>query len=136
MPWRSVLALAVPGSSTRGDGLGLARGMGVRRRMGIALRTMAALSPDADAVDLLQEATTTLLDTPALLELAQAQLDLGAALRRLGHPLATRNPLRQTLDIASRCGAIPIAERARSDLLTSARPRWTRLRGVHALTHP
>jgi tetratricopeptide (TPR) repeat protein len=115
--------------------LDLARGMGVRRYIGVALRTVAALSPDADAVDLLREATSTLQDTPAVLELARAQLDLGAALRRLGHPLEARDPLRQALEIASRCGAVPIAERARSEaLLAGARPRRSRLSGVHALT--
>jgi DNA-binding CsgD family transcriptional regulator len=140
-PWRRVLALALPRSSINEarqlaeTELGLARAVGVRRRIGIALRTVATLSPDANAVDLLREATTTLQDTPAVLELARAQLDLGAALRRLGHPLAAREPLRQALEIASRCGAVPIAERARNEArLAGARPRRSRLSGIHALT--
>jgi DNA-binding CsgD family transcriptional regulator len=139
--WRPPLALALPRSSMSEarqlaeTELGLARAMGVRGRIGMALRTMAALSPDPAAVDLLRQAITTLQDTPAVLELARAQLDLGAALRRLGHPLAARDPLRQALEIASRCGAVRIAERARSEaLLAGARPRRSRLSGIHALT--
>jgi len=139
--WRPYLALALARSSMSEarqlaeTELDLARSIGVRRNIGIALRTMAALTPDSDAVDLLREATTTLQDTPAVIELARAQLDLGAALRRLGHPLAARDPLRQALEIASRCGAVPIAERARSEaLLAGARPRRSRLSGIHALT--
>jgi DNA-binding CsgD family transcriptional regulator len=139
--WRPYLALALAHSSMSEarrlaeTELGLARGMGVPRYIGIALRTVAALSPDADAVDVLREATRVLEESPAVLELARAQLELGAALRRLGHPLEAREPLRQALEIASRCGAVPIAERARSEaLLAGARPRRSRLSGVHALT--
>lgn len=37
--------------------------------------------------------------------------------------------------IATRCGAVPIAERARAEaLLAGARPRRLRLSGLHALT--
>jgi DNA-binding CsgD family transcriptional regulator len=139
--WRTQLALALPRSSMSEarqlaqTELGLARGMGVRRGIGIALRTVAALSPDADAVDLLREATTILENTPAVLELARVQLDLGAALRRLGHRIEARDPLRQALEIAARCGAVPLAERAREEsLLAGARPRRPRLRGIDALT--
>jgi DNA-binding CsgD family transcriptional regulator len=141
VPWRPYLALALPRSSMSEarqlaeTELGLARRMGVRRRIGIALRTLAALGPDADAVDLLREATTTLQDTPAVLELARAQLDLGATLRRLRHRIEARDPLRQALEIATRCGAVPLAERAREEsLLAGARPRRPRLRGIDALT--
>jgi DNA-binding CsgD family transcriptional regulator len=139
--WRPYLALALPRSSMSEarqlaeTELGLARSVGVRRGIGIALRTLAALSPDADAVELLRQATATLQDTPAVLELARAQLDLGAALRRLGHRIEARDPLRQALEIATRCGAVPLAERAREEsLLAGARPRRPRLRGIDALT--
>jgi len=37
-------------------------------------------------------------------------------------PLAARDPLLQALEIASRCRAVPIAERARSEALLRGRP--------------
>jgi len=141
LPWRTHLALALPRSSISEarqlaeTELALARAIGVRRWIGIALRTVAVLGPDVDAVDLLREATTTLQGTPGVLELARVQLDLGAALRRLGHRIEARDPLRQALEIATRCGAVPLAKRAREEsLLAGARPRRPRLRGIDALT--
>ncbi len=44
-------------------------------------------------------------------------------------------PLRRALDLAQRCGAAPLAEAARQELLaTGARPRRTALTGPDALT--
>ena len=46
-----------------------------------------------------------------------------------------RDPLREALDLATRCGAEPLAERARVELLaTGARPRRAVLTGADALT--
>jgi DNA-binding NarL/FixJ family response regulator len=69
------------------------------------------------------------------LELAHSLTELGAALRRAGTSTAAREPLRRALDIADRCGATPLAARARDEALAAgARPRRPRTTGVHALT--
>jgi len=141
LPWRSDLAMNLPAEaraearSLAAAELELARAMDVPRAVGVALRAVAALEGDADAVDLLRYAAAVLEASPSILELARAHLDLGAALRRLGHRIEAREPLRQALEIATRCGAVPLAERAREEsVLAGARPRRPRLRGVHALT--
>lgn len=60
---------------------------------------------------------------------------LGAALRRSNHRSAARQPLREGLELASRCGALALAEEARTELTaTGARPRREWLHGVQALT--
>jgi DNA-binding CsgD family transcriptional regulator len=55
--------------------------------------------------------------------------------KRAEFRLARRGPLRRALDLAQRCGAVPLAEAARRELLaTGARPRRTALTGPGALT--
>lgn len=69
------------------------------------------------------------------LELAYSLTELGAALRRAGARTAAREPLRRALDLAHRCGATPLAQRAREEALAvGARPRRPWVTGVHALT--
>ena len=72
---------------------------------------------------------------PNRLELARAQVELGALLRRRGRRADAREPLREGMDGAHACGAKPLAERARTELLaTGARPRRLALQGTDALT--
>jgi DNA-binding CsgD family transcriptional regulator len=139
--WRPALALALAGRSpdeARGlaaTELDAARRADVPRAIGIALRTAAAPEPDARALDLLTEAVAVLERSSSVLELARAQLDLGTVLRRLGHRVEARGPLREALEIATRCGAAPLAQRAHTEaLMAGARPRRPRLSGLHALT--
>ena len=54
--------------------------------------------------------------SPARLEHARALVDLGAALRRANRRAEARRELRTGLDLASRCGAWALAERARTEL--------------------
>jgi DNA-binding CsgD family transcriptional regulator len=69
------------------------------------------------------------------LELAHSLTEWGAALRRAGARSTAREPLRRALDLAARCGATPLAERARQEALAAgARPRRPWASGVHALT--
>ena len=78
---------------------------------------------------------SVLADSPARLEHARALVQLGAALRRHGDRAAARAPLRDGLDLAARCGAIRLAERARTELAaTGARPRREHITGRDALT--
>jgi DNA-binding CsgD family transcriptional regulator len=136
--WRSTLALML-GPDSRDEALTLAeaeltdaRRRGQPRRVGIALRTLGLLHGDTT---LLQDAVTTLADSPAKLEQATALVELGAAQRRAGNRAAARAPLRDGLDLATRCGATRLAARARTELVaTGARPRRAHISGRDSLT--
>jgi DNA-binding CsgD family transcriptional regulator len=62
--------------------------------------------------------------------------ELGAALRRRKRTREAAPALQEALDLADRCGAVPIAERAREELriATGAKPRRARRSGPDALT--
>jgi DNA-binding CsgD family transcriptional regulator len=99
------------------------------------LRAAGLVAGGDKGVALLREAVNVLERSPAQLELARALGDLGAALRRRRQRAAAREPLRRALDLAHRCGAAPLAEHARSELLaTGARPRRVLLSGLDSLT--
>jgi DNA-binding CsgD family transcriptional regulator len=139
--WRPALVLALaptdPEEARRlaDTEVEVARRSGIPGALGVALRTAAALERGPQAVDLLAEAEAQLQESPAVLELARTLADRGAALRRLGHRVDARRSLLQALEIATRCGAVPLAERARAEaLLAGARPRRPRMRGLEALT--
>ena len=73
--------------------------------------------------------------TRARLEYAKALVELGAALRRANRRNEAREPLREGLDLAHRCGAAALEERARTELeAAGARPRKAVLSGVESLT--
>lgn len=62
-------------------------------------------------------------------------IELGARLRRDGRAAEAREPLRQALDLAHRCGAAELEERARQELIAAGgRPRRHALNGAGALT--
>jgi len=140
--WRSALALIL-GPTERDEALALAgaeladaRRAGQPRRIGVALRALGALEQNSDVGRArLQEAVSVLSASPARLEHARALVELGAALRRHGDRATARAPLRDGLDLAARCGAIRLAERARTELAaTGARPRREHITGRDALT--
>jgi DNA-binding CsgD family transcriptional regulator len=61
--------------------------------------------------------------------------DLGAAFRRVGQRIQSREILRAGLDLAHRCGALALAERARTELVAAGgRPRRLVLTGLDSLT--
>ena len=63
------------------------------------------------------------------------RLSLGAALRRAGHRVDSRVPLREGYELAQRCGAEGLAETARSELRASGiRLRREPASGADALT--
>ena len=73
--------------------------------------------------------------SPARYERALSLTEYGAALRRTGRRREAREPLRDALELADRCGARRTAARAREELLaTGARPRRIARSGVDALT--
>jgi DNA-binding CsgD family transcriptional regulator len=113
-----------------------ARTIGQPHAIGVALRSCGLLSPDREeGIALLSQAVDELARSPSELELARAQTELGAALRRGNHRADARGPLREGLELAHRCGASALAERAHRELLaTGARPRRLVRSGLDALT--
>jgi DNA-binding CsgD family transcriptional regulator len=142
VPWRATLGNALAALGEREEALELAgteqeaaRRFGVAREEGLALLAMARAQGGEREIELLREAARILEGSTATLDLARAQVDLGAALRRRGLRSDAREPLRRGLDLAQRCGARVTAERAHSELLASgARPRKLQLSGVGSLT--
>jgi DNA-binding CsgD family transcriptional regulator len=142
LPWRSSLALVLAGLGRESEAralveeeVTLARAFGAPRALGIALRARALLGSREQAVRELTNAEGVLAGSGAHLEHARVVVDLGVALRRVGRRNDARDTLRTGLDAASRCGAHPLAARARTELLAlGSRPRRERLNGVEALT--
>ena len=140
--WRSQLALALPMSEREraqelvASELADARQTGVASAIGVALTAAATLAPDAAVRSRLwQEAVATLELAPAKLDLARALVGQGAELRRIGSRTQAREPLRRALELASRCGAEPLAVLAAEELRAAdGRPRRPWLTGVDALT--
>jgi DNA-binding CsgD family transcriptional regulator len=111
------------------------RQFGAPRALGIALRTAGLAEGGTAALERLASSVAALRRSPALLERARSLTELGAALRRNGQRTAAREPLTEALDLAARCGARPLAARAREELKTTgARPRRAWRTGVEALT--
>ena len=141
LPWRSQAALALVqlGEADEArrlafDELELARTWGAPRALGAALR-VAGLTQGADGPHLLEEAVDVLEGSPARLEHAKARTELGAALRRRGRRSDAREHLRRAVELATLCGARPLAARAETELLaTGARPRRVALSGPASLT--
>ncbi len=107
---------------------------GIPRGIGVALRTLAGLDGE-NRVDLLRAAVTALEESPAQLERARTLADLGSVLRRHGDRAEARELLLEALEIAARCGALPLMEQVQAEAVAAgARPRRPRLRGVDALT--
>jgi DNA-binding NarL/FixJ family response regulator len=102
---------------------------------GAGLRALARTAGRDQAIALLEQAVDLLADSPAQLEHARAQLELGATLRRANHRAAARDPLRRALDICDRGGMVLLARRTREELhAVGGRPRRSALSGPAALT--
>jgi DNA-binding CsgD family transcriptional regulator len=88
-----------------------------------------------DSVRVLRQAAATLADSSDRIAHAHALVDLGAMLRSRRQLVQARVPLREALDVATACGAKPLAQRAREELVISGgRPRRARSTGIDALT--
>ena len=142
LPWRVDAALAYHGlgeldaaRALADEELAAAYDWGTPAGIGTAQRLMGLLTSGDEAIALLQDAEAALADSPARLEHARALIDLGAALRRANRRGEARQPLSRGLDLADRCGATVLSERARHELRSlGARPRRARLTGLDALT--
>jgi DNA-binding CsgD family transcriptional regulator len=117
------------------DHLARARALGVPRTLGSALRTLAGIPGEGAALDLLAEAVQVLDPSPARLEAAKAQLDLGRRLLAVGRETEARSVLRRAAHLASLCGADSLVEKATHELhAAGCRPRRAALTGWAALT--
>jgi DNA-binding CsgD family transcriptional regulator len=141
-PWRANLALALIPLGEREEAIRLAledvelsRRFDVPRELGIALRAAGLAERGDRGIELLTEAVDVLEGSESRIEHARALTDLGAALRRSGRRSDARPPLRLGLEIAHKCGATALTERAHAELVaTGARPRRAVLSGLDALT--
>jgi DNA-binding CsgD family transcriptional regulator len=133
-------ALLALGDAHRADELAAAeladtRRFGGRRALGISLRAAGLARGGAEGLAMLKESAAVLGKSPALLERAASLIEWGAALRRAGQRSQACHVLSQGLDGAARCGARPLAARAREELhVAGARPRRDWNVGVEALT--
>jgi DNA-binding CsgD family transcriptional regulator len=141
LSWRSDLARA---HAALGDSeqalalatqeLALARGFGAPRPVAVALRALAAVSPD-DRLEHLEEAVEISGAAQGRLEHAYALAEFGAALRRSRMVRDARERLLEALELADRCGSIRLERIAREELATlGARPRRAARAGPAALT--
>ena len=140
-PWRSHAALALHALGREDEArelaaaeLELARQWGAPRTVGISLRTLGLVDHPSQRELRLREAIDVLAGSSSL-ERARALVDLGAALRRRNERTQARELLRQGVDLAVRCGAIPLVGRANEELAaTGARARTVLLSGLDSLT--
>ena len=141
VPWRSHAALTM---HQLGDQAGaarlaeeeveLARQMGANRALGGALRSYGMVQPQP-AVDVLRDAVDVLAHSPARLEHARALVDLGTAMRLAGQRAASRRTLRDGHELALRCGATKLADRAGREIAaTGAKIAPAGMSGVASLT--
>ena len=141
-PWRSGAALAKlalgdadAARASAAEEVRLSRELGGPRALGVALRTEGLVAGGEEGLALLGDSVSSLEESQATLELARSLADQGAALRRCGRRSDAREPLRRALDLARRCRADSLAERARTELRAAgARPRQAALSGPRSLT--
>jgi DNA-binding CsgD family transcriptional regulator len=141
-PWVPSAAVALVALGRREEAieiatreLAAAEAFGAPHLRGILLSVCASLESGPDALSRLREAASLLERSSARLEYARALVNLGVGLRDQGEREPAREQLSRALDIASRCGAVALAERARSELIAAgARPRREQLTGPGSLT--
>jgi DNA-binding CsgD family transcriptional regulator len=114
----------------------LARAWDTPGALGHARAAQARIAAsDTERVEVLREAVEHFALSPARYHEARVRMNLGAALRRLGHRVQSRGPLRDGYELAERCGAAGLAETARAELRASGiRLRRAAATGTDALT--
>ncbi|MGK4581806.1 ATP-binding protein [Kitasatospora sp. HPMI-4] len=121
-PWIGHLALAIaPQDPDRARELAAeavrrAEEFGPDSAVGSALRLCAAVHDGPRALTMLEDAVRRLERSPSRYEHALALVDLGSALTEAGRPADARGRLGQGLELALRCKADGLADRARSEL--------------------
>src|SRR5829696_58786 len=129
--WRSHAALAqaalddsAEARRLAGEDLDRARRWGAPSGIGVALRALALVDDGSAAIERLREAERVLERSLARLEHARALTDLGAALRRANSRAEARPVLERAVELAERCGARAMSDRARTEL-RAAGGQWT-----------
>jgi DNA-binding CsgD family transcriptional regulator len=140
-PWRQWAARALSASGRAGEAIALAdeqlriAAAWSPGRHGAALCTRAMVGDPGDAEAMFASAVELLAASPLRLERARALVEHAAALRRAGQARAARSRFVEGMDLAARCGAAPLAELARAELIIlGARPRRMMFSGVEGLT--
>jgi DNA-binding CsgD family transcriptional regulator len=141
-PWRPLLveALVLAGDTAAAAAeseaySALAARWGTPRARGHLARLRALTAARPRAIALLEEAREHLAASHARLELARCLTELGAHRRAAGERRAARATLRDAHELAHRCGADALGERARAELLLAGgRPRPPAGGGAAALT--
>ena len=109
--------------------------MGAPRTVGISLRVLGLVEGGPAGEQRLRDAVGVLAESGARLEHARALVDLGAALRRANSRREARERLRAGIELAHRCGARALVERANDELAATGAHRRTILyTGLEALT--
>lgn len=139
--WRTEAALALQALGRVDEAqeiitedLRLSMQWGAPRAIGRSMRIKGLIIGGQPGLGLLRESVIVLQSSPALLEYAKALTALGAALRHDGQRASARPHLRQAVDIASRCGAAAVVERARAELIAAGGRRITAQTGPESLT--
>jgi DNA-binding CsgD family transcriptional regulator len=141
-PWDSEAAVVLASLGERDEaqrlaetGLERAGRWGTSGWLGHATRSLGLVVGGDAGIDRLREAVQLLRESPARLEYMRALTDFGAALRRAGRRADAREPLREALELARRCGALAIARRAHEELAaTGEKLRPLIAIGVESLT--
>ncbi len=124
--------------ASAGEDVAAARRWGTSRVIGAATRVMGEVldaAGSATCLEVLEEALAHLEDGPSRLEEARALVSLGSARRRRNQVMTARPLLARAIELATRCGATPVVERATAELrVAGGRPRGRPLSGVDALT--
>lgn len=117
------------------DGLARAETVGAPRTLALARRSYALTREGDERLAALRDAADIAARGPNPLVRAEILFELGVALKRARHRREAREPLRQAIDLARRCGAPGLAADARVELeATGARRRSEPAWGVDALT--
>jgi DNA-binding CsgD family transcriptional regulator len=117
------------------EALRLAKIHGAPAAIGTALRVGALLQRGPEQVRQLTAAVELMASSGREVEHARTLIELGAAMRRQAQRSAARLPLSQGRELAHRCGALALEQRATEELrATGARPRRIMLSGADSLT--
>ncbi|WP_406692018.1 AAA family ATPase [Saccharopolyspora sp. ID03-671] len=127
VPWRTDAAILLAGLGRRSEAADLldqdeeaAQRWGTARALGRHLMTCGVVVEDpVRAVNSLTEAVEVLSGSPAWLDEARAHFRLGEVLLRTEDERGARKHLRRCIDLATLCGAKPIADHARTLVVTA-----------------